>query len=273
MIHEKITFDNETDDVYMDTYIADKVGDFKRKAIIVLPGGGYCHICADREGEPIAMAFMPYGYNAFVLHYSVSLKKKFPAQLIELSAAVKHIKDNAEKYNIDDKEIFVVGFSAGGHLAASLATMWHKKEIYNKIDMPFGYNKPKGVMLIYPLVTAFDSGSPFVCFERMMCGEKPSEEFLIQCSIENNVDKQTVPAFIMHTANDETVNVRSSLILANAYTNNNIPYEMHIYPDAPHGIALGNKITECGNKKHNNPHIADWVRLAAEWADGFNAEC
>lgn len=267
MIYEKIPLSRESDEVYADAYIADKTGNFKRGAIIVIPGGGYTEICSEREGEPIAMAFMSYGYNAFVLHYSVAPKKKFPAQLIEVSAAIKYIKDNAERFNIDTENIFVVGFSAGGHLAASLGTIWHKKEIYEALDMPFGYNKPKGIILGYPVITAFGSESPFSSFEALLCEKKTPVELLMQCSIEKNVDERSVPAFIMHTVNDELANVKNSLVLANAYTDNNIPYEMHIYPDAPHGIALGNKITECGNEKYNNAHIAEWIRLAAEWAE------
>lgn len=122
MIYKRIYFDEEFDDAYLEAYIADKVGDFTRKAIVVIPGGGYSNVCADREGEPIAMAFLPYGYNAFVLHYTVN-KKPFPFHLIQASKAMKHIKDNANEHNVDTSRIFVAGFSAGGHLAASLGTM------------------------------------------------------------------------------------------------------------------------------------------------------
>lgn len=267
MIYERIQLDKNDEDVYLDVYSADKVGDFKRNALLVIPGGGYNAVCSDREGEPIAMAFMPYGYNAFVLHYSVARKKKFPAQLIEASAAVKYIKDNAEKYNIDPNRLFAVGFSAGGHLAASLGALWHKKEIYEEIEMPYGYNKPDGVMLIYPVITAFGPESHTESIENLLCEENPPEEKCMLCSIEKNIDEKTVPAFIVHTANDNFVSVKNSLLLANAYTEKNISYEMHIYPDAPHGIALCNKITAGECEKHNNPHIAEWVREAAEWAE------
>ena len=74
MRFEKIPLSNEDSEVYLETYVADPIGKFKRKAILVIPGGGYGGVCSDREGEPIAMAFMPYGYNAFVLHYTVGRK-------------------------------------------------------------------------------------------------------------------------------------------------------------------------------------------------------
>ncbi|MBE7024731.1 MAG: alpha/beta hydrolase, partial [Ruminococcaceae bacterium] len=265
MLYEKIPLDKEDADAFLEIYVADTVGDFVRDAILVIPGGGYGTVCAEREGEPIAMAFLPYGYNAFVLHYSVR-KKPFPAHLIQASRAMKHIRDNAEKYNIDPRRVFTVGFSAGGHLAASLGTMWDRKEIYAAIDMPFGYNKPDGMMLIYPVISAtFHLGS----FKNLLMEDGDDAEKLKMCSIENCVSENASPAYIVHTANDQVVDVRSSLVLANAMAEKGIKFEMHIYPDAPHGVALGNQITKCGVEKWANPSIAKWIHQAVAWAEGL----
>ncbi len=111
MRFERIPLSSTDEDIYMDAYIADPTQMFTRKAILVIPGGGYAHVCSDREGEPIAMAFLPYGYNAFVLSYSVDRQKTFPAQLIEASLAIKHIKDNAEEYGINPNKVFVFSIS------------------------------------------------------------------------------------------------------------------------------------------------------------------
>ena len=102
MIYKKIQLDNNDENVYLEIYVADALPGFTRNAILVIPGGGYGAVCSDREGEPIAMAFLPYGYNSFVLHYSVSSNsdKTFPTQLIQASMAMKHIRDHAEEYNI-----------------------------------------------------------------------------------------------------------------------------------------------------------------------------
>ena len=148
---ERIPLSSEDESVYMDAYIADPTCDFTRKAILVIPGGAYGGVCVDREGEPVAMAFLPYGYNAFVLHYTVARKRSFPAQLIEASLAMAHIRSHAEEYGINPDWVFTVGFSAGGHLAASLATMWKLPEIYEATGIPYGINKPTGAMLIYPV--------------------------------------------------------------------------------------------------------------------------
>lgn len=264
MLYEKVEFDDNDKNAFLEAYIADKVGDFVRKAILIIPGGGYANVCSEREGEPIAMAFIPYGYNAFVLHYTVN-QNPFPSHLIQLSKAMAHIRFNAEKYNIDSNEIFVVGFSAGGHLAASLGTMWNKKEIYEKANIPFGCNKPSGMMLIYPVISPQHHK---ISFDNLLMKSDSCDEELTACSIEKQVSKKTCPAFIFHTSNDEVVDVKNSLVLASALSFQEIKFEMHIYPDAPHGIALGNEITKCGKEKWNNSAISKWIENAAVWADG-----
>lgn len=262
---------DDNKEIYMDAYVADAIPNLTRKAILVIPGGGYENVCITREGEPIAMAFIPYGYDAFVLHYSHAGNdgRVFPTQLIQASKAVKYIKDHAQEYLIDPAQVFVVGFSAGGHLAGSLGTMWHKTEIYKEIDMPYGYNKPAGMMLIYPVVTGVEEFRHFSSFTNLLGQENPSAEMLSMCSIEKNIDKRACPAFILHTADDQTVNVQNSLALAKAYAEADMKFELHIYPKGHHGIALGNRITRCSVEDWENPCIAKWVENAVIWADSL----
>lgn len=264
MIHKKIQLD---DNVFLEVFAANPIGDYVRNAILVIPGGGYGGLSLTIEGEPIAQAFMPHGYNAFVLHYSVRGKKTYPGQLIEASLAMKHIKDNAKEYNIDPDRVFVTGFSAGGHLAASLGTMWHKKEIYNQIDMPYGYNKPKGMMLVYPVISSDPEFGHLPSLYNLLDSQTPDKDLLEECSIEKNVDENSAPAYIIHTVTDSVVNVRNSIALADAFAKKGLLFELHIYPDAPHGFGLANEITENGNKKNNNPCIAKWVENAVLWAN------
>lgn len=273
MLFQKVNLEEGNDNVYLDAYIADKVEGFTRKAILVIPGGGYGQVCSEREGEPIAMAFLPYGYNAFVLHYSHAgnSSRTFPAQLIEASGAMKHIRDHAQEYNIDSEQVFVVGFSAGGHLAGSLGTMWHRKEVYDALDMPFGYNKPTGMMLIYPVVTGTEEFTHSFTFCNLLGNQSPAKEQLADCSLEKNVDEKSSPLFLVHTSTDQVVDVRNSLVLAGAYRQAGLQFEMHVYPDAPHGVALGNRITRCGVDKWENSSIAKWVEHAASWAEELQA--
>ena len=253
----------------LDIYISDKIEKLTRKAILIMPGGGYECICSDREGESIAQAFAPYGYNAFVLHYSVDGEKTFPSQLIQASEAMKHIKDNAEEYGIDKDEVFAIGFSAGGHLAASLGVVWNKKEIYDETDMPYGYNKPKGIMLIYPVISGIREFAHKDSFYHLLGTNTPSVEQLKQASIELNVTNNASPAYIVHAADDDLVPVENSLFLAVEYSKLNIPYEMHIYPHGGHGFGLGNKITSVGNPNSDRADLSEWVKNAAFWADNM----
>ena len=264
MLYEKVCLDPENPHVCLEVYAAESVGSYVRSAILIIPGGGYATCCADREGEPIAHAFLPHGFNAFVLHYSTTANsgRTFPAQLIEASKAMRHIRQNAERYHIDPDRVFVCGFSAGGHLAASLGTMWHLPEV--TAEVPEGINKPTGMMLIYPVI----SGKYHLfSLHNLLGSSEPTGEQLAMCSIENHVDSRSVPAFVMQTFNDELVDVRNALTLAQAYKEANLSMELHIYPDAPHGVALGNAITSCGNSKWENPAVAQWVSSAAFWAN------
>ncbi|MBP3300307.1 MAG: alpha/beta hydrolase [Clostridia bacterium] len=265
MIFKTVQLRPEDEKITLDAYVADPYKTYKRKAILVIPGGGYGGICSDREGEPIALAFLPYGYNAFVLKYSVGRKRPFPAQLIEAALAIKHIKDHAEEYAIDPEEIFVVGFSAGGHLTASCGILWKHPAVYEAVDMPYGYNKPKGIMPIYPVINDH-LGS----FKNLWCTDTPTQEQLDQTTLDRHVDSDSAPAFILHTTTDEIVPVKNALDLAGAYAKAGVPFEMHIYPEGPHGMALANEITAWdGNPAYINPEIAKWIGMAAAWANNL----
>ena len=263
---ERYHLEGEGSEAYVDAYLSDPVKGLTRKAMLVIPGGGYGCVCSDREGEPIAQAFMPCGYNAFVLHYYTERKMPFPVQLIQAAKAIKLIKDHAERFNIDPEQVFVIGFSAGGHLAGSAGILWKLPEIYSAVDMPYGYNKPAGILLIYPVISAEYHR---ISFENLLCTKDLSRQELEKVSLERHVDGDSAPAFILHTSNDEIVDVRNSLTLAEAYKKAGLQFEMHIYPDAPHGVALANEVTWHGREKWKNSAIAEWVRMAAEWASSL----
>ena len=143
---KKIALKNNEPDVFLMAYLPFS-GDSSADAILICPGGGYANVCDGHEGEAIAMAFCARGFRCFVLKYSVGEKAKFPTPLMEASLAIVHIKDHAEKYGVDPERVFVMGFSAGGHLAASLGTLWHKDWLNAHLNIPFGKNKPKGMIL------------------------------------------------------------------------------------------------------------------------------
>lgn len=264
MIYEKIPLDNNDENVYLEVYAPDTLPGFLRDALLVIPGGGYGCVCYDREGEPVALDFVGKGTAAFVLHYSVGEKALFPRPLIEASKAMKYIKDNAKKYMIDPERVFAAGFSAGGHLCTALGTLWHLKEIYSEVPMEEGYNKPLGIIPVYPVIS-LNVPTHMGSFSNILGKSEFSEEDKHKWSLEEYVDGKSSPACIIHTSDDATVPVFNALALANAYAKAGRQFELHIFKSAPHGMALANEITECGNAKYNNPSNAKWTLLAREW--------
>lgn len=265
MIYDRISLDEKDENVYLELYLPDDIYGRKKDSILVIPGGGYSCVCSDREGEPVALAFAAKGFNAFVLHYSVGKKALFPRPLIEASMAVKYIKDNAEKHCGDPERVFVTGFSAGGHLCASIGTLWHLKEIYDCVNMPYGYNKPKAVLPIYPVISGLVKDTHMPSFYNILGTENPTDEELAKYSLEKCVSEKTVPMFLVHTFTDQLVSVRNSLVMAQALTENGIFYELHIYPEGRHGVALANDITSCGEADMEIPYMANWTEDAVRW--------
>jgi acetyl esterase/lipase len=203
---------------------------------------------------------MPHGYNAFVLHYTVGRRDKFPCQLIEAARAIKHIKDNAERYNIDPERLFVVGFSAGGHLAASAGILWNSPELAEVLgDAPKDINRPTGMILAYPVITSGEwahKGSIAKLCGNAEFTKEEGERF----SLELHVDETTCPAFIWHTFADNGVPVQNSLLLADAMTKAHIPFELHIFPEGKHGLSTCTELV--GTPL---PHNECWMELAIRW--------
>ena len=229
-----------------------------REAMLVIPGGGYGTVCTDREGEPIAMAYLSRGFTAFVLHYSVGKDAPVNVPLAEASAAVAHIRSNADKYCIDADKIYAVGFSAGGHLCGSLATLWHREEIMEKAGVRYGDNRPDGVVLCYPVITGGEKAHKG-SFYNLIGTNAPTEAQLDHYSLEKHVDDRSAPAFIIHTAEDQLVPVHNALYMATAYADAAVPFELHVYPHGPHGMALATEVTSKGHSYYIDQRYARWI--------------
>ncbi len=240
----------------LDTYCPERLGE-RKEAILVIPGGGYRQLSLSIEGEPIALAYASRGFAAFVLHYSVCDALRNNTPLAEASAAMAYIRRNADKYNINPNKIYAVGFSAGGHLCATLGTMWHNNDICKMAKVESGENKPTAIVLCYPVI----SGVNYVhigSFKNLLANKEPSASELEFYSAEKNVNEKSSPAFIIHTAEDESVPVQNSLIMAKAYADAGVQFELHIYPHGKHAFALGNDITDLGEHRRDEKY-ARWV--------------
>lgn len=254
-------------------YAFTNIGDHQtapRRAVVVCPGGGY-HFLSEREAEPIAKKFLAAGLNVFILRYTVGEGARNYRPLIQVSLAIKHIRENAETYHVDPRYVYTCGFSAGGHLAGSAGTLWNLPELKPYLgDAPEGINRPTGMILSYPVITGgryAHRGS----FDNLL-GQKTNgtEPELDAYSLEKHVGAHTCPAFIWHTFTDRTVPVQNALMMAEAMTNAGIPFELHIFPEGNHGLSLANFETNNGHASHIVPHLQCWIDLAIKWALDFS---
>ncbi len=262
MLHEMVYLRTDDPDIRLQTYVSPLT--HPAPAMLILPGGAYGRI-SPRESEPVAKAFGASGFQSFVLYYSLDEKAAFPRPLVDVSLAILHIRENAEKYHVDPNRIFVVGFSAGGHLAASIATLWHKDFARPDPSMPYAANRPTGVILGYPLISSGEYGHES-CFHTIVGSQTPTEEQLAAYSLELQVDENTVPAYIWHTTTDDVVPVQNSLLYAMALAKYKIPYEMHIFPQGPHGLSLATQETFEGFPELIRPEVQQWVAEVVDWS-------
>lgn len=242
---------NKENNVYLDCMLHND--GVIRPAILVCPGGGYM-VLAPHEGEVIAQKYFKQGYNTFILYYSLGEKAAFPTPLVEASIAMKIIRDNAKEFNVNYKKIAVIGFSAGGHLAASLGVNWNLPEVAEKSGCQNGENRPDALILCYPVITTRSWMAPHL---PRLVGDRNVDQTakLLDCSL--NVGPHTPPAFMVHTFMDNTVAVNESMDFAYALEKANIPYELHIFPNGKHGLGLGD-----GNKA-----FSQWFNLSNVWLE------
>ena len=274
MLIENINLSEKYPDVRFLAYIHEESSD-PRVAVVICPGGGYSGVCFDREGERIAEHYCKAGFNAFILDYYVGKKITNLEPTIQVALAVKHVRENATKYNVDPQKIVTCGFSAGGHLAGSAGILYNLPEVRDAIGVtdgsaPEGINRPNGMILSYPVVTAgphCHRGS----FVNLTRDPNYGEDQIQKLSLEKNVDSTTPPMFIWHTVTDNCVPIHNAIMLVNAYLENNRPFEAHIYPNGPHGMALCTAECSPNWPEAVDPHVATWADLSVMWInDTFN---
>lgn len=216
-------------------------------AVIICPGGGYEHL-APHEDEPIARWVNSLGYAAFVLHYRLA---HHPAPLADAQRAIRLVRLRASEFNLDPTKIAILGFSAGGHLAASAGTLFTSGDAKAEDPIERCSSRPDAMILCYPVISFGPEGHHGSMVN--LLGENPPKELVEKLSLENAVTKQTPPAFIWHTADDEVVPVENSLLFARMLRKNNVPFALHIYPHGQHGLGLGEGLE------------ASWPQLCEGW--------
>ena len=243
----------ESQEATLDGYILDcelSLGQEKlRPAVLVIPGGGYLY-CSPREGEPVALAYAARGFHTFVLKYSCARQAAGFAPLKEVSWAIGHIRENADKWSIDPNKIAVCGFSAGGHLALSSGVL--------------AENKPNAMILGYPAVSAPNfPGADFML--RILEGrDDVSDADAAKYDLLAHITKDAPPVFIAATAED-LLTTFGALPLAKKYSDMGRQYELHVFQYGPHGYSLANEVTADGSIQMLEPAFSQWHELSVQW--------
>jgi acetyl esterase/lipase len=222
-----------------------------KACIIVCPGGGYGGL-APHEDEPIARWLNFAGVSSFVLHYRV-LPYHHPAPLLDAQRAIRLVRSRALEFGVDPRRIGILGFSAGGHLASSAGTHYdtgspQAEDPINRVGC-----RPDALVLCYPVITFGDhrhDGS-----RTALLGERPTQEMIDLFSNEKQVTSDTPTSFLFHTANDEAVPVENSLLFAAALSRCQVPYDLHVFTDGPHGVGLA----------QGDPFLSPWTKLCETW--------
>lgn len=216
-------------------------------AVLILPGGGYAKT-ADHEAEPVAEWLASLGIHAFVLRYRVA-PDQHPAPLLDAKQALLWIRGGAHGLNVDPERVGVLGFSAGGHLAATLSVQVPTGD--PMLDVAGAV--PDLSILCYPVISFLDSAHQGSVDNLAGTGAEP--ETLRELSTELHVTSATPPAFLWHTADDSSVPASHSLAYAGALSRAGVPVELHVFPNGIHGIGLALE----------TPGADQWTGLCAAW--------
>lgn len=292
---------------YLTTYVLDDSPEYDtgrlRPAVLVLPGGGYA-FTSDREAEFVALSFAARGYHAFVLRYSVGADAALPRPVLEGFETIALIRSRAQEWHINPAKLAVCGFSAGGHLASCLLTMWDAPEARTLGKKPEELRPDAGILgypcIVFParqqdlplgvpgavrakILGRYGTlpGIEESLYERdgmlwlhgtqfmqsiMMGGPTFAEADLARYSTDRLVGPDTPPTFVWTTREDETVPPHDSVAFADAMLSAGRPVELHLFGTGPHGLSLAQNVT-AGNPAMENADAARWFPMALHWLE------
>ena len=254
MIHREIALGNALLRTYVLSNYEDLDPDRRRAFVLICPGGGYRY-CSEREAEAVAIRFNSLGYNAAVLYYTVNPTGEghkeegiYPEPQEDLARAVAWVRCNAEELNTDSSKIAVLGFSAGGHLAASLGVFWPEYGIMSR---------PDALVLCYSVITSGEYAHRGTIDS--LIGNRM--ELLDKVSLEKHVGKDTPPAFIWASDRDPSVPCKNSIMFRDALESQGIRSEIVIYESCCHGLSLGTREVMKPDKPFK-ASVSDWPEKA-----------
>lgn len=224
-------------------------------AVIICPGGGYWIEAASHEGSDVARKFTDEGVTAFVLKYripdSATMVNREIGPLQDAQRAIQIVRENAKKFGVKKNKIGIMGFSAGGHLAATAGTHFAKPYIANP---KFTSLRPDFMILVYPVISFTDSIGHIGSRDQLI-GRRPSNEKIIEYSNEFQVTDNTPPAYLVQ-AKDDPINYKNSTVFADALRRHHIPSEVYLYEKGGHGYGMNNKSSD-----------VKWMDLVYRWME------
>jgi len=232
------------------------------QGVLICPGGGYQGLAYDWEGTDIAKWLNAKGIAGIVLKYrlpsSASLTNRHEVPLQDVQRALRLVRLNAEKWNVNPNEIGIMGFSAGGHLASTLGTHFNESFDFETSSIDSVSARPDFMVLIYPVIPMKEEythqGS-----RNALLGSEPNQQMVEHYSNELQIKSNTPTTFIIHSTDDDAVPVENSLLFYQALKRSDIAAEMHIFPTGGHGysLALG------------DDHLGSWSDLLINWLEGI----
>ena len=233
------------------------------QAVVICPGGGYGGLSYDLEGTDVARYFNSIGIAGIILKYRLPSPdccvEPHKAPLMDAQRAMRLVRDDARRWNIDPRKVGVMGFSAGGHLASTLGTHFDYGNSSAQDPVERLSCRPDFMILFYPVIT-FTDAARHTGSRKALLGDNPHKDLILYYSNELQVKPDTPRAFFVHANNDDAVPVENTLLMYQALRKNNIPTELHILSEGGHGfgLALGNE------------HVAGWMDSLKLWLRSIN---
>ncbi len=226
-------------------------------AVIICPGGGYWVVASSHEGADVAKKFTAMGVAAIVLKYRIPNDAWMPNREIgplqDAQQAIKTVRDSAAEWIINPDRIGILGFSAGGHLAATAGTHFTKSYIHNPINTSL---RPNFMILVYPVIS-FMPGIGHAGSAEQLLGKNPTVDKLIEYSNERQITEETPPCFLVHATDDDGVSPRNSLVFYDSLVSKKVPAEIHIYQSGGHGFGMYIK----NNKELWMDRCKSWMKM------------
>lgn len=244
------------DDIPALTIFEPRQGSANGSAVIILPGGAYVHLAGDLEGREVADWFTARGFRAFILSYRLASNGYLlPVPLIDARRAIQTVRGRAQDYHINPNRIVVIGFSAGGHLAALSGTLFVPGDPNADDPIVRASSRPDYLVLGYPWIGAISPDTSHLTYCKVANVMDQCEALRAAYSPDLLVTKDTPPTFIYHTFTDQTVPVEQPLRFYDALVKAGVPSELHIFANGPHGTGLGK----------GDPALDQWPNLLENW--------